>query len=67
MDESHQEKIARIDANVQHLLGSLPVVQALRIDSEKNKLEHKWLLSLLAFASTPAIWWACKKLGIPIF
>jgi hypothetical protein len=67
MDESHGEKIARIDENVKALMTSLPMIQKLQIESELNKREHNIALGLIALTATPIISWFCKKLGIPIF
>jgi hypothetical protein len=64
MDESHSEKIARIDANVQMLVKVLPKVQELDKDSAVNKTQHKMIVSILL---TPIIYWVCHKLGVEFF
>jgi hypothetical protein len=67
MDESHGEKISRIDANVKILLSHMPLVQELKSDSDVNKTEHKIAKGLIVIASTPIIFWICKKLGLAMF
>lgn len=64
MDESHGEKIARIDANVETLLKFLPKVQELDKDSAVNKTQHKMLM---LFVLTPLVYWLCHKVGFDLF
>jgi hypothetical protein len=64
MDESHLEKIARIDTNVQRLMESLSVIDRLDKDSVQNKSEHRIAIWGVGIFITPILFWVCKKLGI---
>lgn len=66
-DESHLEKIARIDANVTTLLAVLPVIQQLDKDSAVNKREHRFAIWVIGLVGAPLVLYFCKKLGLPIF
>lgn len=66
-DETHGEKIARIDANVQMLVATLPKIHELDRDSAVNKTEHLWAKRIAVLLATPAALWICKALGLPLF
>lgn len=59
-NESTEEKIARIDENVEHLLDALPMIQ--RHDRELFAL--KLIIGIVAPLFT---FWLANKLGIQIF
>lgn len=67
MQESPEVKIARIDENVKRLLHTLPTIEKLEQDSEVNKREHKFAISVVTILSTPMLFWLCKRLGIGPF
>lgn len=58
--ESVEEKIARIDENVEALLHALPMIQ--RHDRELFALKI-----IVVFTSPLLMFWMAHKLGIPIF
>lgn len=63
-EDTHLEKIARIDENVKLLLQSLPVVSQLHVDSAVNKKEHRFALGILSGIALPVLVWIFKQLGI---
>jgi hypothetical protein len=65
-DETHGEKISRIDANVKLLLSSFSTLRDLEKDSAVNKREHKIFTALLVAVIPPSLLWFWKKLLITI-
>jgi hypothetical protein len=65
-DDEHKERVARIDENVKHLIRILPVIQKLDRESEINKHEHKWAISIFAATVFPFLIWLVKRIGIQI-
>jgi hypothetical protein len=63
MDESHIEKIAKIDANVEHIIKELSIVRELTVDSAINKREHRIAFAVISLLAVPILHYVFKKLG----
>lgn len=66
-EETLGERIARIDANVQSLMHSVPKIHKLDIDSAVNVKEHKIAISLAVILGLPVAGWIFRKLGVALF